>query len=229
MSLSFIDSIELYISFAVICVSIVSIISEILSDVSIRPTVLQPPEVHLELHCPFIGRCIVFLLSLALSTIVFLIFYPIVNSKLIFVLFYLLAPSVFSIALFLDGINDFKLGVFLIAKGFFYACFAFISLMQIIFVEQANYGKLALGFTLSLALFETITAVFDGSKWIREGAPEQLNDYFKIAKSLIETIKSEKDVGPHKSEEMGQGPPETETSVEMGGENEAQVVEGYKG
>lgn len=84
----------------------------------------------------------------------------------VFFLFYLFVPFLFSLWLFSFGITESTLGCFSIAKGVFYIILSFISTVEYIFVEDANLAKLALGFTLSLAVFESIAAIIDGVKKI---------------------------------------------------------------
>ena len=84
----------------------------------------------------------------------------------VFFLFYLFVPFLFSLWLFSFGITEFTLGWFSIAKGAFYIILSFISTVEYIFVEDVNLAKLALGFTLSLAVFESIAAIIDGVKKI---------------------------------------------------------------
>ena len=85
----------------------------------------------------------------------------------VFVLFYLFTPLIFSIIVFSFGITEVTLGIFTIAKGIFYIGLALISTAEYIYVEDADLAKLALGFTLSLAVFEAITSIIDGIKRIR--------------------------------------------------------------
>lgn len=91
----------------------------------------------------------------------------------VFILFYLFAPFLFSLWVFSFGINNIALGLFTIVKGCFYLLLTVISTAEYVLVENADLAKLALGFTLSLAVFEAITALIEGIKRIKEAVEEE--------------------------------------------------------
>ena len=59
--------------------------------------------------------------------------------------------------------SDYLKGVMTFTKGIYYVGLTIISIIQVFFTT-ANVAELALGFTLSLAIFESITALDDGYK-----------------------------------------------------------------
>ena len=65
------------------------------------------------------------------------------------------------------------MGLFTIVKGCFYLLLTVISTAEYVLVENADLAKLALGFTLSLAVFEAITALIEGIKRIKEAVEEE--------------------------------------------------------
>ena len=88
------------------------------------------------------------------------------DNTVLFVLFYLITPIVLSITMVLLGAGDLIFGLYTVIKGAFYLCLATISTLQLIYVEDTDLGKLALGMTLSIAVYEANTALFDGLKRI---------------------------------------------------------------
>ena len=94
----------------------------------------------------------------------------------IFVLFYLFTPFFYGLWLFSFGINELTIGLFTISKGGFYICLAIISSVEFFYSSEPELGKLALGFTLSLAVFESMTALIDGIKRLYQWAKD--NGYF---------------------------------------------------
>ena len=59
--------------------------------------------------------------------------------------------------------SDYLKGVMTFTKGIYYVGLTIISIIQV-FLTTANVAELALGFTLSLAIFESVTALDDGYK-----------------------------------------------------------------
>lgn len=84
----------------------------------------------------------------------------------IFIALYIFTPLFIAIHIMLFNTNYLK-GVMTFTKGIYYVGLTIISAIQILF-DSADITKLALGFTLSLAIFESVTALYDGWKNIQE-------------------------------------------------------------
>lgn len=84
----------------------------------------------------------------------------------IFITLYIFTPLFIAIHIMLFNTNYLK-GVMTFTKGIYYVGLTIISAIQILF-DSADITKLALGFTLSLAIFESVTALYDGWKNIQE-------------------------------------------------------------
>ena len=84
------------------------------------------------------------------------------NGTDVFVLFYIITPIMITIAVFLLGDITLSWGLFTIAKALFYIFLATISTIEYLNVEETNFGKIALGLTLSIAIFEGIASIVDG-------------------------------------------------------------------
>ena len=78
-------------------------------------------------------------------------------------LYIVIAILILSIMVF-HGTSDAALGLLTIIKGFYYVCLAVISLLQYIYLENADIGTLALGLTLTIAEFEAVIGFVDGRK-----------------------------------------------------------------
>ena len=88
-----------------------------------------------------------------------------------FIALYILTPLF--IALHMIFFNtDYLKGVMTFTKGIYYVGLTIISVIQVFFTT-VNVAELALGFTLSLAIFESVSALYDGYKTIQEA---KMND-----------------------------------------------------
>lgn len=89
----------------------------------------------------------------------------------VFIALYILTPLF--IALHMIFFNtDYLKGVMTFTKGIYYVGLTIISVIQVFFAT-VNVAELALGFTLSLAIFESVSALYDGYKTIQEA---KMND-----------------------------------------------------
>ena len=89
----------------------------------------------------------------------------------VFIALYILTPLF--IALHMIFFNtDYLKGVMTFTKGIYYVGLTIISVIQVFFTT-VNVAELALGFTLSLAIFESVSALYDGYKTIQEA---KMND-----------------------------------------------------
>lgn len=91
----------------------------------------------------------------------------------IFIALYILTPLFIALHMILFNTYYLK-GVMTFTKGIYYAGITIISIIQVFFTTT-NVAELALGFTLSLAIFESISALYDGYKIIQEA---KMNDDF---------------------------------------------------
>ena len=89
----------------------------------------------------------------------------------VFIALYILTPLF--IALHMIFFNtDYLKGVMTFTKGIYYVGLTIISVIQVFFTT-VNVAELALGFTLSLAIFESVSSLYDGYKTIQEA---KMND-----------------------------------------------------
>lgn len=89
----------------------------------------------------------------------------------VFIALYILIPLL--IALHMIFFNtDYLKGVMTFTKGIYYVGLTIISVIQVFFTT-ANVAELALGFTVSLAIFDSVTSLYDGYKNIQEA---KIND-----------------------------------------------------
>lgn len=80
-----------------------------------------------------------------------------------FIAFYILTPVLISLNLILFDWTNWMWGFMTFAKGIYYLGLIIISTIQLL-LGSDEVAVLALGFTLSLAIFESITALSDGYK-----------------------------------------------------------------
>ena len=78
-----------------------------------------------------------------------------------FIAFYVFTPILIALNLILFDSTDEMWGFLTITKGFYYIGLCIISTLQFLFRSE-DVAVLALGFTLSLAIFESVTALSDG-------------------------------------------------------------------
>ncbi len=83
-------------------------------------------------------------------------------------MFYFLVPLVISVFFLLNGINESALKRFALFKGFFYFLLVVISMVHYVYEENTDLGRLALGFTLSIAVFESVIGFIEGLEWIKQ-------------------------------------------------------------
>lgn len=79
----------------------------------------------------------------------------------IFIVFYILTPMLIALNLILFDSTDWMWGFMTFVKGFYYLGLIIISTVQFLLGSE-EVTVLALGFTLSLAIFEATTALADG-------------------------------------------------------------------
>lgn len=77
-----------------------------------------------------------------------------------FVVFYILTPILIALNLVFFH-SDWIKGIFIFIKGLYYLGLAIISVVQYL-LENQDVAELALGFTLALAIFESVTALSEG-------------------------------------------------------------------
>lgn len=101
------------------------------------------------------------LLTWLLKGISIIMLVGIITNRLdIFIAFYVLTPTLIALNLMFFN-TDWMKGVLTFIKGFYYLGLTVISLVQFLLRNQ-NVAELALGFTLALAIFESITALSEG-------------------------------------------------------------------
>ena len=86
----------------------------------------------------------------------------IIKELSIFLALYILIPLLIALHMIFFN-SDYLKGVMTFTKGIYYVGLTIISIIQVFFTT-ANVAELALGFTLSVAIFESITALDDGYK-----------------------------------------------------------------
>ena len=86
----------------------------------------------------------------------------IIKELSIFLALYILIPLLIALHMIFFN-SDYLKGVMTFTKGIYYVGLTIISIIQV-FLTTANVAELALGFTLSLAIFESVTALDDGYK-----------------------------------------------------------------
>lgn len=84
-----------------------------------------------------------------------------------FIAFYILTPVLIALNLILFDSTDWMWGFMTLVKGFYYLGLVISSTVQFL-LGREEVAVLALGFTLSLAIFEGITALSDGFRKMRE-------------------------------------------------------------
>lgn len=89
----------------------------------------------------------------------------------VFIALYILTPLFIALNKILFN-TDYLKGVMTFTKGIYYVGLTIISVIQVFFTT-VNVAELALGFTLSLAIFESVSALYDGYKTIHEA---KMND-----------------------------------------------------
>lgn len=89
----------------------------------------------------------------------------------VFIALYILTPLFIALHMILFN-TDYLKGVMTFTKGIYYVGLTIISVIQVFFTT-VNVAELALGFTLSLAIFESVSALYDGYKTIQEA---KMND-----------------------------------------------------
>lgn len=97
----------------------------------------------------------------------------IINRLDVFIAFYILTPTLIALNLIFFN-TDWMKGVLTFVKGFYYLGLTVISLIQFLLKNQ-DVAELALGFTLSLAIFESITALSEGYSKICSAKNKQNN------------------------------------------------------
>ncbi len=101
------------------------------------------------------------ILTYLLKIISIIILIGICTNKLdVFIAFYVFTPMLICLQLIFFYTNDTK-AMFTLVKGFYYLGLSIISLIQFL-CENQNVAELALGFTLALAIFESIAAISEG-------------------------------------------------------------------
>ena len=93
---------------------------------------------------------------------------PLTNIIDPFYTLYIMTPIILALNLVLFDSTEWLWGLFTMVKGIYYAGIAFISICQYYIQADAGLMKCALGFTLSLGIFEAITAIASGLKSMRE-------------------------------------------------------------
>lgn len=95
----------------------------------------------------------------------------IITKKLdVFLAFYIIAPAILALNFIFFNTGRMK-GIMTFIKGFYYLGLTVISMIQFCLKNQ-EVSELALGFTLSLAIFESIIALFEGYLQIHEAKEE---------------------------------------------------------
>ena len=84
-----------------------------------------------------------------------------------FIAFYILTPVLIALNLILFDSSDWMWGFMTFVKGLYYLGLIIISTVQLLLGSE-EVAVLALGFTLSLAIFESITALSDGYRKMQE-------------------------------------------------------------
>ena len=84
-----------------------------------------------------------------------------------FISIYILTPGIIILNLYLFGNTDWMRGLFILSKGVYYGCLAAMSAFQY-FLKSEDVAVLALGFTMSLAIVEAVTAISDGYYKMRD-------------------------------------------------------------
>lgn len=154
MSLSIFETIKIYFSYAVIFISVFILMAKLYI------------KLYLSFSSNLGGNSFIRLFLFIMFLYSAMRLAEMVANIDIFILFYIVVPFLFSIALFLGGIDELALGIITIVKGLYYFCLVIISTFEYLYLESADVGKLALGFTLSITIFEAITAFYDGIKRI---------------------------------------------------------------
>ena len=86
----------------------------------------------------------------------------IINALSVFLTLYIFIPLLIALHMIFFN-SDYLKGVMTFTKGIYYVGLTIISIIQV-FLTTAYVVEIALGFTLSLAIFESITALYDGYK-----------------------------------------------------------------
>ena len=97
------------------------------------------------------------------------------NKIPLFFAFYIVPPIILSLNLILFDYSEWMWGLFTAIKGAYYAGIAIISFCQYYLTSDADIIKSALGFTLSLGIFESITAISNGFTGMREARRKTAN------------------------------------------------------
>lgn len=92
----------------------------------------------------------------------------------VFIAFYILIPVLIALNLILFDRTDQMWGFMTFVKGFYYLGLIIISTVQFLLGSE-EVAVLALGFTLSLAIFESITALSDGYRKMKEAKRDYCN------------------------------------------------------
>ena len=95
-----------------------------------------------------------------------------------FIAFYILTPVLIALNLILFDSTDWMWGFMTFVKGCYYFGLIIISTVQF-FLGSEKVAVLALGFTLSLAIFEGITALSDGYSKMQEAKRNPNNQLTK--------------------------------------------------
>lgn len=173
MALTIFELIELVFSAFVFCIIVLIILRSVARTLLTVPSAsgnnMGYASVELE-HQTSIGIELTFLAIIVVVVAVLAIISTQSSGRIndiIFASFYLLVPLLSSIYLFCHkGVNDLAMGIFALVKSIFYFFLVVVSMLQYVYLENADLGKLALGFTLSIAVLESVMSFLDGDERI---------------------------------------------------------------
>lgn len=93
----------------------------------------------------------------------YLIVFALVLGKLsVFIGFYIFVPTLIGLHIIFYN-DEYIKGLMTMIKGLYYIGVIIVSIIQVFFVAE-KISELAIGFTLSLAIFESLTALSEGYK-----------------------------------------------------------------
>gem|GEM_PF-1288756 len=95
-----------------------------------------------------------------------------------FIAFYIFTPIMIALNLILFDSTDWMWGFMTFVKGCYYFGLIIISAIQF-FLGSKEVATLALGFTLSLAIFESITALSEGYRKMKKAEQDLFNSDIK--------------------------------------------------
>lgn len=106
------------------------------------------------------------ILTYLLKAISLVMLIGMITNKLdIFIAFYVFTPMLISLQLVFFYTDDSKF-IFILMKGFYYLGLGSVSLIQFL-RKSPDVAELALGFTLALAIFESVAALSEGFMKLR--------------------------------------------------------------